>query len=154
MKKSLCLFACLFAIILLLSVPDLKAQTGDEMSAVSKRAAEGDTVWVLLNHVKYDKRQQFENFIEETFWPKAADLNAGDQMAFNQTRVLYPAEMNGDSTYTYIFIMDPAISGEDYSVSKFLTKMYGEEKAAEYLKTFEDWYASPQIRYVLLQTKW
>ncbi len=124
------------------------------MPSVKKRAAEGDTVWVLLNHIKYDKRQQFEKFIDETFWPKAADLDAGDQMAFNQTRVLYPTEMNDDSTYTYVFIMDPAIPGEDYSISKFLTKMYGEEKAKEYLDMFEAWYASPQTRYVLLQTKW
>ena len=154
MKKSLYLMAGLLTLILLLIVPDLQAQTADKMPAVKQRAAEGDTVWVLLNHIKYDKRQDFEKFTDEIFWPKAATLDAADQRAFNQTRVLYPTEMNDDSTYTYVFIMDPVIPGEDYSISKFLTKMYGAEKAEEYLKSFEDWYASPQIRYVLVQTKW
>ncbi len=154
MKKTLYLMAGLFTLMSLLIVTDTEAQTGEDMTFVKKRAAEGDTVWVLLNHIKYDKRQQFEKFIDETFWPKAATLDAGDQMVFRQTRVLYPAKMNNDSTYTYVFIMDPVISGEDYSIEKFLRKMYGEEKAKEYINMFEACYESPQTGYILLQTKW
>jgi len=37
-----------------------------EKSAYS-RATEGNTVWVLLNHVKPDKCKQFEEFIHEIF---------------------------------------------------------------------------------------
>ena len=48
---------------------------------------ENDTVWVIVNPVKADKRAQFEKFINEVFWPGAKKLSAKEQQVFNQTRV-------------------------------------------------------------------
>lgn len=53
-------------------------------------ANEGDTVWVIVNHIKADKRQDFERFVHEIFWPMAKKLKAEDQRLFRQTRVLHP----------------------------------------------------------------
>lgn len=137
-----------------LTMSDLKAQIEIDLSGANIRAVEGDTVWVLLNHIKHDKHQQFEKFIHEIFWPKAAKLKPDDQQTFKQTRVLRPVEMNKDSTYTYVFLMDPVIPNTSYFILNFLKKMYSEEKAEEYYKMFEECYASPQSGYTLIQTKY
>ena len=70
-------------IILLISatcliIPDSKAQTEVDVSGPTIRAVKGDTLWILLNHVKHNKRQQFEKFIHETFWPKATKLKSNE----------------------------------------------------------------------------
>lgn len=144
----------LFIMILLFSNTRVKAQTTEDLSGSTIRAAKGDTVWVLLNHIKHDKRQQFEKFIHEIFWPKAAILEPSDQQAFRQTRVLHPVKMNKDSTYTYIFLMDPLIPNKSYKILNFLKKMYGEEKANKYYAMFKECYASPQTGYVVVQSQY
>jgi len=157
MKKLSHFFVTCIVVFILttyLIAPDLNAQTKVDLSGANIRAAKGDTVWVLLNHIKHDKRQQFEKFIHEIFWPKASKLKPDDQQAFKQTRVLHPIDMNKDSTYSYIFLMDPVIPNTSYSILNFLKKMYGEDKAKEYYKMFEECYASPQSGYTLIQSKY
>lgn len=116
------------------------------------RATEGNTVWVLLNHVKPDKRKQFEKFIHEIFWPTAEKLEPADQQVFRQTRVLHPVKPNEDGTYTYVFLMDPLIPDADYSILNYLKKMYGEEKANEYYKMFTESLNRPQEGYKVIQS--
>ena len=117
-------------------------------------AAEGDTVWVILNHVKPDKRAQFERFVEEIFWAEAKRLSEADQRVFRQTRVLYPIAPEPDGTYTYFFIMDPVLSGADYDIGRFLEKMYGAEKAEEYFSMFDDATSAPQTVYPVVQSRY
>ena len=118
------------------------------------RATEGNTVWVLLNHVKPDKRKQFEKFIHEIFWPEAEKLEPADQQVFGQTRVLHPVESNEDGTYTYVFLMDPLITDADYSILNYLKKMYDEEKANEYYKMFTESLNRPQEGYKVIQSQY
>lgn len=157
MKKLSNYFAT-FIIVLIsticLIIPDLKAQTEVDLSGANMRAAEGDTVRVMLNHIKHDKRQQFEKFIHEIFWPKAVKLEPDDLQAFKQTRVLHPVEMNKDSTFTYVFLMDPLISNTNYSILNFLNKMYGEEKAKEYIKLYTESFNVPQVGFTLIQSQY
>ncbi len=114
----------------------------------------GDTVWVFVNHVKADKKEQFEKFAYEIFWPMAKKLSAADQKVFNQTRILSPTQQEADGTYSYLFIMDPVVSGGDYDISSLLKKMYGEEKAKEYDNMFVETLASGQTGYILVQSKY
>lgn len=132
---------------------DQNAQTTKDQPGSTMRAAKGDTVWVLLNHIKTDKCEQFEKFVHEIFWGEATRLDPASQQAFQQTRVLHPVEMNKDSTYTYIFLMDPVITGRSYKISYYLKKMYSEEKAKEYGKMLNDCYASPQTGYTVVQSQ-
>ena len=145
MKKSnsFVLFTVLFVLIIFFSNTHVKAQY---------RAAKGDTVWVLLNNIKPDKKQQFEKFMHETFWQKSASLDTDDQQVFKHTRVLHPVEMNEDGTYTYIFLMDPVITNKSYNILYYLKKMYGEEEANKYYKMFEECYANPQTGYSVIQS--
>ncbi len=134
------------------SVKEKQATT--DLTGANIRAAKGDTVWVILNHIKPDRCEIFEKFIHDIFWAKSVDLEPADQQTFKQTRVLYPTQMNKDSTYTYVFLMDPVIPQGDYSILNFLKKMYGEDEAKEYYKMFteslnvpQEWYSGVQSQH-------
>jgi hypothetical protein len=81
----------------------------------------------LLNRIKPDKCQQFEKLIHEVLWSKAGELPPDEQQVAAHTRVLHPVEMDKDSAYVYVFLMDPVITGADYRFQYYLTKLYGEE---------------------------
>ncbi len=121
---------------------------GSERYAV--RAAPGQTMWVVLNHVRADHRDQFERFVHDIVKPMAEE-HAPDQ--FRQFRMLHPTRSNDDGTYTYAFLMDPLVVGGDYSFDG-LTDVYGAEKAREYLQLWQDTLASPQVGYEVVQSSW
>ena len=133
--------------------PNQNAQTTKDLSVATMRAAKGDTVWVLLNHIKADQREQFEKFVHEILWPIALESDPISQQVAHHTRVLHPVEMNKDSTYTYIFIMDPVIQGANYQFSYYLKKKHDEEKTKEYLKMANECFASPQTGYTVVQSQ-
>ena len=112
------------------------------------RAAQGERMWVLLNHVKADKLEQHKHFVQDILMPAAEKV---DPAAFRHTRFLFPAEPNQDGTFTSVFLMDPIIEGADYTFLDLLTKAYGEEQAKEYVKLWEEAEASPQVGYSVTQ---
>ncbi len=116
-------------------------------------AKSGESVWIFLNPVKADKREQFEKFLHEIFWPGAKKLSNADQKVFRQTRILHPTKQEADGTYSYFFIMDPVVEGGDYEIPSLLKKMYGETKGMEYNALFESSLAGPQIGYIEKQSK-
>jgi hypothetical protein len=146
--------AAVFALLFFIFIHDVKAQKTTGLSGATIRAAKGDTVWVILNHIKPEKRNVFEKFIQEILMPQAAKLSPADQQAFKQVRVLYPAMMNEDSTFTYVFLVDPVIPQANYSILDALKKMYGEDKAVEYLKMFTESLAAPQKVYAVIQSQY
>lgn len=157
MKKYVHFIGALIALVVVVflsGTTDVNAQTKKKLSGTAIRASKGDTVWVVLNHVKSDKREQFEKFIHEIFWPASNKLGPAEQQAFKQTRVLHPVEPNEDGTYTYVFLMDPVISGANYSILNYLEKMYGEKKAQEYAAMFNDALNTPQVGYTLVQSEY
>ena len=101
------------------------------------RAKSGDDVWVWTYPVKATKRQQYEHFVHDIFWPGAAKLSATEQRIFRQTRILHPTKANPEGTYTYLFIMDPLIKWADYDIESLIKKMYGLKHGADYYKLFE-----------------
>lgn len=113
------------------------------------RAAEGEQMWVLLNHVKADKWEQHEHFVHNILMPAAEKV---DPAAFRHTRFLHPAEQNEDGTYTSVWLMDPLIEGADYTFLGLLTKAYDEEQAKEYIQLWDESLASPQVGYALIQS--
>ncbi len=112
------------------------------------RAAEGEQMWILINHVKAGMWEQHEHFVHDILMPAA---EKADPAAFRHTRFLHPAEQNEDGTYTSVWLMDPLIEGADYTYLGLLTKAYGEEQAKEYIKLWEEAEASPQVGYSLIQ---
>jgi hypothetical protein len=147
---------CLFILIPLALCLQADSIYGQTNTAHSQRMAakEGDTIWVLINHVKADKKEQFEKFINEIFWPMAKKLSPAEQRVFKQTRVLYPVTPEPDGTYSYMFIMDPVIPGGNYDIDELLRKMYDPQKAEEYLKMWNDTYVRDQTRYMVVQSRY
>ena len=118
---------------LLFTVSTAVAQTKPAARIMAKP---GEAVMVWSYPVKADKRKQYEHFVHDIFWPGAGKLSASGQRVFRQTRVMHPAKANADGTYTYLFIMDPYINGEDYDIESLTKKMYGAKQGAEYYKLF------------------
>lgn len=123
------------------------------MASARSLAASGDTVWVIVNSVKPDKRAQYERFVNELFWPLAAKLSAADQRTFHQTRVMNAVRPEADGTYAYLFIMDPVQRGHNYDILALLNKMYDKAKAADYYKLFTESLARPQQQYTAVQSR-
>jgi hypothetical protein len=155
MKKNfrfISVFVLLFITLCLISSTSLKRQPATEPSNSLNRAAQGDTVWVVLNRIKSDKCHQFEKIIHEIFWPKAEVLPLDEQQAFAHTRFLHPVKMNDDSSYVYVFLMDPVLPGANYSILYYLKKMYGQEQGKAYFQMFQECYVQKQEGYAVIQS--
>lgn len=102
---------------------------------VQTRATVDGAVWVVANYVKADKVAQFEDFNLKYLKP------AGDEVAPDMTktvRFLKPTKQNQDGTYTYFYLMDPALKDANYAILPILETKYGKEKADEYYKLYVD----------------
>lgn len=68
MKKFLTILAVLITVSHISSA-HAQTSTSSKTRTTTPMAKEGDTVWVYVNHIKADKRQPFERFVHEIFWP-------------------------------------------------------------------------------------
>ena len=112
------------------------------------RAHEGEDVWVLLNHIRAEKREAFEHFLHSILMPAAAHIQPD---VYNKTRILHPSLPNKDGTYTYILLMDPVVLDGEYNIENILRGFYKPDVAMEYMKIWEEAQASPQIEYDMTQ---
>jgi len=115
------------------------------------RASAGETVWVVWNKIKADKVSQFEEFNFTYLEPAIAE---NYPLARSTVRSLKPVEPNEDGTFTYFYLMDPAISPDGYGMAIFLTAKYGKELSDEYMKMFQDCLVDGQEWVITTQTKW
>jgi hypothetical protein len=130
----------------------------EESSEVKLRADEGELVWILLNHVKPDKRQQFEEFmdiLDKTCMDlvKGGKVSPEEAKAYKQMRFLHPTQANEDGSYTYVFLSDPWIEGVESRIGAWLRKKYSEEEAQKYGRMFSDSLMHPQVSYMSKQAK-
>ena len=128
-----------------------------DRSAISSVAATGDRVWVVLNHVKANKRLQFEKFVYEILLPALEKNSEGDQGArdvIEHTRMLEPISANKDSSYTYIWLMDPVVKGADYSYPGIIGAVHSPEETEKYLSMVDECLVAPQVFYPAEQGRW
>ena len=121
-----------------------------ESPLFARQASPGDRVNVILNHVRADKRAQFEEFVFEGLLPALRENARSDPMAkkvLDQTRMLLPAEKNADGTYTYIWLMDPWVEGGVYSYRTIIAEARGVETALKYVEMAQDTLSGTQIWY-------
>ena len=120
-------------------------------------ASPGESMWVILNHVKADKRQQFEKFVYEILLPaleEGAKVDLTSKKIIEQTRMLEPRSANKDSSYTYIWLMDPIVKDADYSYPGILNKVYSPEETKKYISMNDECLVSPQIGYRVKRGSW
>ena len=146
MKKHLILTTILICSVFIFS-NNIFAQTNKEIFDPEVRAAESDTVWIIYNHVKADKRQQFEKFMKIYFQCLREVVDEGkfndrEVNALKCIRYLTPVRQNIDSTYTYVFMGDPWLGGLNTSIIYHFKKKYSDEEAKKYLQMFSECLAS------------
>lgn len=117
----------------------------------SGRAKQGETVLVILNHVKADKLEVHRHFVYDVLM--AAVQKVAPQI-WKSVRFLDSTEPNDDGTHTTVWIMDPFLSEMDYGYESLLTRAYGAEQAAEHMKLVDDYELSGQTSYMLQQSRW
>jgi len=120
--------------------------------APQPRASLNDTVWIALNYVKANKVSQFKDFNFKYLGPA---VRKHYPSMLNTARFLIPLTQNEDGTYTYIYLMDPAIDPDGYEMGLPLTAEYGEGKAKEYLKMYTDCLKDGKQEFIAtVQTEW
>ena len=105
-------FVLVFGVIFVIFAFTALSKSIDPSSELKLRADEGELVWIILNHVKPDKRQQFEEFMDIMNLVfddliKADKVSTEEAMVWKQMRFLHPTEANEDGSYTYVFLADP-----------------------------------------------
>jgi hypothetical protein len=121
------------------------------------RGAVGDTVRVIVNHVRNDRRDEFERFLHETLYPAMVQAAPTDSITARQmqrARVLRPTTMSADSTWSYIFIVDPVVSSASYSFPRLFAKVFAPAKADTAMQSFRESLARPSETYLLVNEHW
>lgn len=111
------------------------------------------TVLLVVTDIKNEKKADYESWIKDVLY--AALYKSQNPMKKDQlkvTRWMRPVRQNADSTWTYAFIMDPAIPKTDYDIPTFLKQEYGEEKGNRYANQYETFLAKPIVIHVLKQS--
>ena len=127
------------------------------INSQTTESKQGDQMWVILNHVKADKRQQFEEFAYEVLLPaleENAISNLTTRKMIGQTRMLEPRRANKDSSYTYIWLMDPLVKDAIYSYPGILKRVYSPEETKKYISMNNECLVSPQVAYPVKQGRW
>lgn len=127
--------------------------TGNDRPAAG-HAAPGQTVWVLINHIKPGKLDAHLRWIYDILMP-AVQRVAPD--IYRTARFLERHEEDEqpeDGTHHTVWIMDPVVDGANYDYDVLLTQAYGAEQAQEYMKLSDEWEARGQTVYVLKQLAW
>ena len=120
-------------------------------------ASQGESMWVVLNHVKADKRQQFEEFVYQILLPaleEDAKNNLSSRNIIEHTRMLEPTRVNDDSSYTYIWLMDPLVKDANYGYNNILSKVYSPEETEKYISLMSESMFSSQVSYRVNQGSW
>ena len=127
--------------------------------APATRADHSGEVFLIVNHVKGDRRQQFERLLREDLEPATRRASQGapyfspSEVAYDtrpRRRTLHPQQEEPDGTYTYVFVFVPASPGETPSLEQlFLSVGMAPERVAGVLRSFEDSFARPPEQYHL-----
>jgi len=106
-------------------------------TANSKIKTDGQVLYIL-NHIKYDKSKDFEKVLYDEVTIALSEYRDDDPVkqklndkAIRSLKILNPSSMNQDSTWTYIFEINPYVEGADYSLGPRLVQKYGEKVAKE-----------------------
>jgi len=123
-------------------------------SKETMRAKKDETVWVVTNKVKAESKLAFESFMKDVFL-NALQTSTKDstKLLYSKTRYLTPKKQNRDSSWTYVFIMDPWVEGGNYSELDLLKEKYPLAKAMEYDSLYTSYMKEQPTLTQLIQTE-
>ena len=147
--KVLINFFVIFVIILIIGCEP------NSLKSQAIKAKSGEQTMVVLNHIKFDKKEEFNSILFNEVMPayyayedSSAEKNKLNDMAAKSMRILLPGDMNEDSTWTFIMFADPLYDGALYTIGKPLYQKYGEEGAKEVFARWNDCFASGQVLFL------
>ena len=112
-------------------------------------------VLVVLNHIKYEKNEEFSRILFNKVLVAAKDYKDEDpqkhnlnQKAINSMSILKPEKTNSDSTWPYIMLADPYTEGASYNIGPSLKQKYGEESAKEVFNRWSECFNAGQEVYL------
>ncbi|MFN8441906.1 MAG: hypothetical protein U0175_14095 [Caldilineaceae bacterium] len=111
----------------------------------------GEKVLLLLNHIKAEKRDDFEHFMQNILAPAVMRV-APD--IYRRVRTLCSTQPESDGSYTYVFLIDPLMTETSYDIEEVLHKAYPSEEASAYLRIWNEAQAAPQTGYEVVQSNW
>ncbi len=127
-----------------------------DLPASPTRALPGDTVLVVLSHVKPELRQEWERQARETWlasWQKWGETDPTYRSAARDIRILAPTRPDADGSYTYVVLADPHHPGMDYDARASLARQHPPEKVNELIQAWVATFARPQEARFLVQQK-
>jgi hypothetical protein len=124
-------------------------------SRLDVRAKEGENVYVIINQVKDEYRQDYEKFMKDVFFDALANSNNElTQQAFRSARWLIPDKQNEDKSWTYIFIIDPVVEHASYSIDNLFREKYSEEETKHLMDRYGSFMVGSEQFYSLRQSKY
>ena len=124
----------------------------DVQNPILNKANLGDTTLIVLNHIKFDKKEEFNKILLEEVMPASYDYkdtiqekNQLNKLAIESMRILNPLKMNDDSTWTFVFFADPYYEGALYNIGPPLVQKYGEDSANAIFQRWSNCFAENQI---------
>ena len=99
---------------------------------------------VILNFVKADKTADFEMVLGKLKEGLAKSDKPERKAMAAGWKIFKASETGGGGVAIYVFIIDPAAKGQEYSVGNLLVEAFGAEGQTLY-KTYSDSYGSPAI---------
>jgi hypothetical protein len=107
---------------------------------------------VILNFVKADKTADFEMVLGKAKEALAKSEKPERKAQATGWKVFKATEPGSGGSVIYVFIIDPAAKGAEYSVGNILVEGFGAEGQTLY-KTYSDAFGTPAIGALLHLTK-
>jgi hypothetical protein len=118
------------------------------------RAVEGDTMFLAYLDVKAESREEFEQITHEMLFDRISEADQQAGHISKLVRILHPTKANEDGTFSYLFIFDPAYSGDyNFTTTNLYAQIHGEEKGKELDEQLADMLAGDQRSYLMVQSR-
>ena len=99
---------------------------------------------MVLNFIKPDKTADFESVMQKLKGALQKSEKPERQQQAASWKVFRSPEAAQGGNARYVFVIDPAVKGADYTVSNILAEAYEPEELNEVFKTYATSYASGQ----------
>ena len=137
MRSTLSLFALVLAVVLITA--PARASVADDQQPAQQQAAPqtrafGSDAGMMFNPIKPEATADFEMVMGKLKEALASSKDATRQQQAKSWKLFKAQEPGPGGSVLYVFVMDPAVKGADYTVSKILAEAFPTEVQALYAK--------------------
>jgi hypothetical protein len=126
------------------SAQQTPAQPMPQATAAAAPRVFGSNTGLVLNFIKADKTADFEAVVAKLKEALQASANPQRKEQAASWRVYKSPEAAAGGAVLYVYIIDPAIKGADYSVSTILAEAFKADELTALIKQYGESYASGQ----------